>query len=69
DGFITNLSKITLGGIKTNEINSKTMESKFVNGLYFSGELLNLDGLSGGYNLKIAFSTGYLAGLSAANSL
>ena len=55
---------ITSGGVKTNEINSSTMESKLVNGLYFAGEVIDVDGYTGGFNLQIAFSTGYLAGIS-----
>ena len=55
---------ITAGGVSTNEISSKTMESKLVKGLYFAGEMINLDGETGGYNLQIAYSTGWLAGNS-----
>lgn len=55
---------ITSGGVKTNEINSSTMESKLINGLYFAGEVIDVDGYTGGFNLQIAFSTGYLAGIS-----
>lgn len=55
---------ITKGGIAVKEINPKTMESKRVQGLYFAGEVLDLDALTGGYNLQIACSTGYLAGIS-----
>ena len=54
------------GGIKVKEINPSTMESKLVNGLYFAGEVLDLDAYTGGFNLQIAWSTGYLAGTSAA---
>ena len=57
---------ITNGGIKVKEINPSTMESKLVNGLYFAGEVLDLDAYTGGFNLQIAWSTGYLAGTSAA---
>lgn len=53
---------ITSGGVCLNEINPKTMESKLVSGLYLVGELLDVDALTGGYNLQIAFSTGYVAG-------
>lgn len=53
---------ITSGGISTKEINPSTMESKLVAGLYFAGEIIDVEGLTGGYNLQIAFSTGYLAG-------
>ena len=48
---------ITQGGVKTGEINPKTMESKKVNGLYFIGEVLDLDAVTGGFNLQIAWST------------
>lgn len=68
-GFMGELSKVTVGGIKIGDINSKTMESKLVDGLYFAGEVLEPVGYTGGYNLKIAFSTGYLAGMSASKSL
>ncbi len=53
---------ITSGGINIKEINSKTMESKLVEGLYFAGEIIDVDGYTGGYNLQIAWSTGYVAG-------
>lgn len=56
---------ITKGGVSVKEINPGTMESKLVNGLYFAGEVLDLDAVTGGYNLQIAWSTGYLAGLNA----
>lgn len=55
---------ITKGGVKVKEVNPSTMESKLVNGLYFCGEVLDLDAMTGGYNLQIAWSTGYLAGTS-----
>ncbi|MBD5087729.1 MAG: NAD(P)/FAD-dependent oxidoreductase [Clostridiales bacterium] len=55
---------ITKGGISVKDINPQTMESKIINGLYFVGEVLDLDALTGGYNLQIAWSTGYLAGIS-----
>ena len=55
---------ITKGGIDVKEINPKTMESKLVEGLYFVGEVLDLDSLTGGYNLQLAWSTGYVAGSS-----
>ena len=58
---------VTSGGIKVNEINPKTMESKICKGLYFAGEVIDCDGYTGGFNLQIAFSTGHLAGLSASN--
>ena len=60
---------ITAGGIPTTEIDSKTMESKLVRKLYFAGELIDLHGDTGGYNLQIAWSTGWLAGESAANAV
>ncbi len=69
DGFNAPQSKITIGGIAIDSIDSKTMESKEIDGLYFAGEILSPVGPSGGYNLKIAFSTGYLAGLSASKSI
>lgn len=55
---------ITRGGIDVKEINPRTMESKLVKNLYFAGEVLDVDALTGGYNLQIAYSTGYLAGVS-----
>ena len=55
---------ITRGGISVKEINPSTMESKLVKNLYFAGEVLDVDALTGGYNLQIAWSTGYLAGIS-----
>lgn len=55
---------ITQGGIRVKEINPSTMESKLVSGLYFAGEILDLDALTGGFNLQIAWSTGHLAGSS-----
>ena len=59
---------ITQGGVYVKEINPSTMESKLVNDLYFAGEVLDLDAMTGGFNLQIAWSTGYLAGISAAGS-
>lgn len=55
---------ITAGGIPTGEISPKTMESKLVSGLFFAGEMIDLDAKTGGYNLQIAYSTGWLAGMS-----
>lgn len=55
---------ITRGGVKVKEVNPSTMESKVVKDLYFCGEVLDLDAMTGGYNLQIAWSTGYLAGMS-----
>ena len=56
---------ITKGGINIKEVNPSTMESKLIKGVYFAGEVLDLDALTGGFNLQIAWSTGYLAGISA----
>lgn len=56
---------ITRGGIKVNEVDPSTMESKVISDLYFAGEMMDLDALTGGFNLQIAWSTGYLAGISA----
>lgn len=53
---------VTSGGISIKEINPKTMESKIVNGLYFAGEIIDVDAYTGGFNLQIAYSTGYVAG-------
>ena len=55
---------ITRGGVSVKEVNPSTMESRLVSGLYFAGEVLDLDAMTGGYNLQIAWSTGYLAGSS-----
>lgn len=52
---------VTCGGVKLSEVNPKTMESKKVSGLYFSGEILNVDGITGGYNFQHAWSSGYIA--------
>ena len=60
---------VTAGGVSQEEVFPKTLESKMVSGLYFAGEVLDLDADTGGYNLQTAFSTGYLAGISAAKSL
>ena len=57
---------ITRGGVKTKEVDPGTMESKLVKGLYFAGEVLDLDALTGGFNLQIAWSTAYAAGNNAA---
>ncbi len=55
---------ITSGGISIKEINPKTMESKIINGLYFAGEIIDVDSYTGGFNLQIAYSTGYTAGMN-----
>ena len=59
----------TIGGIDTRALSKKTMEAKKVPGLYFAGEVIDVDAYTGGYNMQIAFSTGYLAGKSAGESL
>jgi predicted Rossmann fold flavoprotein len=56
---------ITRGGVSLEEINPQTMESRLVHGLFFCGEMMDVNGTTGGYNLQAAFSTGYLAGESA----
>ncbi len=61
-------AQVTAGGIDTKDIDDKTMESKLVNGLYITGELLDIDGDCGGFNLQWAWSTGYIAGFNAAKS-
>ena len=53
---------VTAGGVSTKEVNPRTMESKLVSGLYFAGEVLDIDAYTGGFNLQIAWSTGYVAG-------
>lgn len=57
---------VTAGGVDVTQINPKTMESKCQEGLYFIGEVLDIDALTGGYNLQLAFATGYCAGVAAA---
>lgn len=59
-------AQVTAGGVDTTQVNGATMESKLVKGLYFAGELLDVDGICGGYNLQWAWTSGYLAGSSAA---
>ena len=62
-GFMPiDIAIVTSGGVDVKDINPKTMESKLVKGLYFAGEILDIDAYTGGYNLQIAFSTGYTAG-------
>lgn len=58
---------VTQGGVSVKEINPKTMASKLVENLYFAGEVMDVDGYTGGYNLQAAYSSGYAAGLAAAN--
>ncbi|NLW17048.1 MAG: NAD(P)/FAD-dependent oxidoreductase [Firmicutes bacterium] len=60
---------VTAGGVSTKEIDPKTMQSKLVSGLYFAGEIIDVDGYTGGFNLQAAFSTGYLAGEKAAQQV
>ena len=60
---------ITRGGVSTKDMDPSTMESKRVSGLYFAGEVIDVDAMTGGYNLQIAWSTGRLAGVSAAHAL
>lgn len=60
---------VTAGGINLDEVIAKTLESRIVKGLYFAGEVLDIDADTGGYNLQSAFSTGFLAGMSAARSI
>ena len=57
-----NEAVITRGGISVKEVNPSTMESKLVSGLYFAGEVLDVDALTGGFNLQVAWSTAWLAG-------
>jgi predicted Rossmann fold flavoprotein len=57
---------VTKGGVSLKDINPRTMESRLVKGLYFAGEMIDVDADTGGFNLQAAFSTGYLAGESAA---
>jgi predicted Rossmann fold flavoprotein len=56
---------VTAGGVELGEVNPETMESKLIEGLFFAGEVLNIDGITGGFNFQAAWSTGYLAGMSA----
>ena len=57
---------VTSGGVKVKEINPASMASKLVDGLYFAGEIIDVDAYTGGFNLQIAWSTGYAAGRAAA---
>ena len=59
---------VTSGGVKVNQVQPSTMESKLTPGLYFAGEILDVDAYTGGFNLQIAWSTGHLAGASAAGA-
>lgn len=66
NGF--NNSQVTVGGVNTSEVNNISLESKLVKNLYFCGEILDVHGDCGGFNLQWAWSSGYLAAKSAANS-
>ena len=57
---------VTAGGVKVTEVDPKTMESRLVPGLYFAGEVLDIDARTGGFNLQLAFSTGHAAGMALA---
>jgi hypothetical protein len=59
-------AQVCAGGVKTSELDPCTMESRYIEGLYIVGELLDIDGICGGYNLQWAWATGYLAGTDAA---
>ena len=59
-------AQVVAGGVNTEEVDPETMESKLVPGLYFAGELLDIDGICGGYNLQWAWASGYVAGRHAA---
>jgi len=61
-------AQVCAGGVSTKEIDEKTMESKLINNLFFAGELVDVDGTCGGYNLQWAWSSGYLAGTAAGSS-
>ena len=58
------LRLVTSGGVTIKEINPKTIESKLVKGLFFAGEVIDVDAYTGGFNLQIAYSTGYTAGMN-----
>ena len=60
---------VTAGGVALKEIDPKTMKAKRIGGLYFAGEVMDVDGYTGGFNLQAAFSSGYVAGLSAAKNI
>jgi predicted flavoprotein YhiN len=63
------MATVTGGGIHIKEINPKSMESRLVQGLYFAGEIMDVHAHTGGYNITVAFSTGYTAGSSAAKEV
>ena len=62
-------AQVCCGGVDTAQVNPATMESRLKKGLYFAGELLDVDGICGGYNLQFAWSSGAVAGCSAAAAL
>jgi hypothetical protein len=59
------VAKVTKGGISLNEINPKTMQSTIIDNLFFAGEIIDVDGKTGGFNLQMCWSTGYIAGKNA----
>ena len=61
-------AQVCAGGVHTDEIDPKTMESRLVPNVYFAGEVVDIDGMCGGYNLQWAWSSGYVAGIHAAGS-
>ena len=61
-------AQVTAGGVDTDEVNPYSLESKLVKGLFLCGEILDIDGACGGYNLQWAWSSGFVAGKSAVNS-
>lgn len=63
------MAQVTAGGILTEELKNDTLESKFIPGLYFAGEIIDIDGMCGGYNLQWAWSSGYVAGYAAASRI
>ena len=60
---------VTCGGVRLKDVNFKTLESRHVPGLYFAGEVLDIDGITGGFNFQSAWTTGYLAGQAIAERL
>lgn len=62
-------AQVTAGGVDTDEIDAETMESKICPGLYFAGEMVDIDGICGGYNLQWAWSSGAVAGIHVAREL
>ena len=62
-------AQVSAGGVDTDQINPTTMESRIVSGLYFAGEVVDIDGMCGGYNLQWAWSSGFVAGSAAADNI